>query len=244
MKNISNNKLNIRRCPPSPRVLCRNYSEAKAINNQLNPWFVTGFSDGEGSFGIRITQNKTYLIGWRVQPCFEIGLHQKDISLLREIQLFFGVGQIYVYGSMAYYKVTSIKDLAVIIYHFDKYSLITQKRADYLLFKFIVELCTQKEHLTRDGLHKIVSIRATMNKGLSNELKAGFSNVIPVPRPIFAEQQIKDPNWLAGFVSGEGCFMIKVIKSSSNFVGCQVKLVFQITQHSRDTQLMKSLVEY
>jgi hypothetical protein len=33
------------------------------------------------------------------------------------------------------YEVNSIKELQIIIDHFDKYPLITQKRSDYLLFK-------------------------------------------------------------------------------------------------------------
>ena len=32
-----------------------------------------------------------------------------------------------------------------------------------------------KEHLTIKGLHKIVAIKASMNKGLSDELKVAFS---------------------------------------------------------------------
>lgn len=41
-----------------------------------------------------------------------------------------------------------------------------------------------------------------MNKGLSDSLKAAFPNTLPVLRPV-VYPQIQDPNWLAGFVSGE-----------------------------------------
>jgi hypothetical protein len=42
-----------------------------------------------------------------------------------------GVGQIYNNGNGAYqYRVYSMKDLSVIIAHFDKYPLLTQKLAD------------------------------------------------------------------------------------------------------------------
>ena len=40
----------------------------------------------------------------------------------------------------------------MIIDHFDKYPLITQKRADFILFKSIVEMLNRKEHLTEEGL--------------------------------------------------------------------------------------------
>jgi hypothetical protein len=33
-----------------------------------------------------------------------------------------------------------------------------------------------------------------MNKGLNENLKADFPNVIPVQRPLVEEQEIKDPN--------------------------------------------------
>jgi hypothetical protein len=52
-----------------------------------------------------------------------------------------------------------------IIQHFDKYTLFTQKRTDYMLFKQVIELIINKEHLTTDGLQKIVNIKSSMNFG-------------------------------------------------------------------------------
>lgn len=83
----------------------------------------------------------------------------------------------------------------MIIDHFDKYPLLTQKQADFKLFKQVVELMNRKEHLTIEGLHKIVAIKASINLGLSSRLKQGFSDIIPVEIPkveCFA-QKIKDP---------------------------------------------------
>lgn len=102
----------------------------------------------------------------------------------------------------------------------------------------------RKEHLTKEGLIKIVSIKASINKGLSKDLQTAFPNITPVLRPIVDAPTINDPNWLAGFVSAEGCFSINVIKSSSCKTGSRVSLSFKITQHSRDGDLMKALVEY
>jgi hypothetical protein len=80
-----------------------------------------------------------------------------------------------------------MKDLSVIIAHFDKYPLLTQKLANegaarayvlffsfkrkmrrgekspaqnFLLFKRVIELMNRKEHLTTGGLRKIVGIKA------------------------------------------------------------------------------------
>lgn len=67
---------------------------------------------------------------------FQITLHKKDFKLLEQIKNHFqGVGNIYIKkaNEAVEYKVGSKKDLKVLIDHFDKYPLITQKLADYLL---------------------------------------------------------------------------------------------------------------
>jgi hypothetical protein len=100
------------------------------------------------------------------------------------------------------------KELKVIIDHFDKYPLITQKQVNFKLFKQVVEMLSRKEHLTIEGIHKLIAIKASINLGLSEELKAAFPDTIPVMRPIVEDQEIKDSNWLSGFTSAEGCFLI------------------------------------
>jgi len=135
------------------------------------------------------------------------------------------------------------KELRVILDHFDKYSLITQKRVNFELFKEAVEMLSRKEHLTIEGVHKLIAIKASMNLGLPEELKAAFADIVPVPRPLVEDQEIKNPNWLSGFTSAEGCFLI-ILKEKKLTSGNNVWLKFQITQHSKDEQLMKSLVSY
>lgn len=51
-----------------------------------------------------------------------------------------------------------------------------------------------KEHLTIKGLQQIVNIRASMNNGLSLELKAAFLNTIEVKRPLINNKIITNPN--------------------------------------------------
>ena len=57
---------------------------------------------------------------------------------------------------------------------------------------------------------KIVNLRASMNNGLSDMLKAAFPETKPVPRLDIEFQGIPNPNWVSGFVEGEGCFLIRV----------------------------------
>jgi hypothetical protein len=96
-----------------------------------------------------------------VQLVFKMGLHKKDIVLLDSIQKFFGVGKIYHEKDIVYYQVFSNKDLLLIIDHFDKYPLVTQKFADYCLFRQAFDIVKNKQHLSKEGLRKIVSIKAS-----------------------------------------------------------------------------------
>jgi hypothetical protein len=83
---------------------------------------------------------------------------------------------------------------AIIIPHFLKYPLLTKKRADFELFKLAAEFISKKEHLTIEGLQRVVNIRASMNLGLSDVLKTAFSKTIPVKRPIVEVTENIDPH--------------------------------------------------
>jgi hypothetical protein len=67
---------------------------------------------------------------------------------------------------MVIYSVAGIKDLTtVIIPHFLNYPLLTQKAADFVLFQRVVELMTNKAHLTKPGLELLKKIKSGMNTG-------------------------------------------------------------------------------
>ena len=133
---------------------------------------------------------------------FLIKLHLKDKSLLMRIQDFFGgIGNIHFTNRDCDYMVRSIDDIIKIISHFDKYPLITQKKADFELFKRIIDKIIKGEHLTPRGLQEIINIRASINLGLTD--KTNFPNTIPVTRPLIKKNgQIPHPpnEWLDLFL--------------------------------------------
>ena len=165
---------------------------------------------------------------------------------MHSIQSYFGgIGNVFIASDnlSATFEVRSQKYLInTIIPHFLKYPLITQKCADFLLFKSVLELISQKNHLTPDGFRKIVAVRATLNRGLTLTLQKAFPNIYPVDRPIIELPENIDPNWIAGFVTGEGCFECVYRESNSYRTGFQVSLRFTITQHYRDLELINKLV--
>lgn len=147
----------------------------------------TGFADAEGSFSILIQHNTKFKTNWRVKAIFAIGLHKQDISILEEIQASLGgVGKIHKHGKdSVQYRVESIKELQVIVDHFDKYPLISAKVVDYLLFKKCFNLIKLQEHLTEEGLLKLIGIKASLNLGLPLNLKEAFPKVEQYNRPAY-----------------------------------------------------------
>ena len=55
----------------------------------MNPWFITGFSDAESIFIINIIKNNKHKTGWAVNSCFSIGLHKKDKVILEKLKKYF-----------------------------------------------------------------------------------------------------------------------------------------------------------
>lgn len=217
--------------------------------NSLNPNFITGFCDAEGSFILNISKDPRYVLGWSTKLVFSIHLHSKDVDSLYLIQRYFGVGNVSIHEDTAMFQVIKLSDLACIVEHFNNYPLKTQKYADYLLFKKAFNIVSNKQHQTEIGLHKLISIRASMNKGLPERLLLAFPGITPELRPEVPKADL-DPNnldikhWVAGFVSGEGCFFIKTSKSKTHKLGISVALNFLVVQNIRDTYLLDSFVQF
>ena len=203
---------------------------------------MTGFTDAEASFTVAITKSKTHKIGWSVNPRFVIDLHKKELPLLNKLQSFFGVGNIYFSKDRktASFVVHKHKEIyEKILPHFYNFPLLTQKKEDFILFKLIIELMIKGQHLTLEGLEQILSVRASLNLGLSDNLKSEFPNIIPMSRsvsslPLSLTAEEFNPYWLVGFSEGEGSFFVGLTKSNLYKAGYQVSCRFLISQHNRD----------
>lgn len=104
-------------------------------NVKIEPWSITGFADAESSFKVVVFNSKTVKLGWSVRCVFSIELHKKDLGLLNHIQSFFyGVGRIVENqgrGSFIYIITKPVDLNNLMIPHFNKYPLLTQKWADF-----------------------------------------------------------------------------------------------------------------
>lgn len=100
----------------------------------LDPWYVTGFADGEAAF----TYSRA---GGSFGIYFSVKQREDNRQIVEELHNFFdGVGHIYrgkesngapksgFSKPYAYYRVTKSSELQKIVEHFDKYPLQSQKK--------------------------------------------------------------------------------------------------------------------
>lgn len=128
--------------------------------------WIVGFVDGEGCFSVSVFKNKTTKNGWQIFPEFVVTQGEKSISTLQEIEKFFGCGKIFVNHrydnhkeNLYRYCVRNIHDLKdKIIPFFESNNLRSAKMKDFLIFKEVVELMINKEHLQKEGFEKTLLI--------------------------------------------------------------------------------------
>jgi len=209
-------------------------------NNSLDPYWITGFTDAEGCFSVIISQRSK--LNWRVKVSFEMNLHIKDIAVLYLIKQFFGVGSVNSREKRfnCVYRVTKIADLInVIIPHFIKYPLLTQKYSDFFLWSKVVRLMELKQHLTPSGLDTVISYYASINKGITHQVFTAFPNIKAAVRINPILYPILNPYWISGFTAVDGGFSIGIRPITG-----QIYFWFHIAHHSRDMLLINLFIDF
>lgn len=131
----------------------------------LDPWYVTGFAEGECSFTYSRSTNS-------IGMYFAIKLTAADRPLLESIQGFFGgIGTIYSVNprtpaanagytrSAALYRVTRVGELLWIVRHFDRYPVRGSKALTYSLWRQMVALKAQHPRKSDHPTLSLLAIR-------------------------------------------------------------------------------------
>lgn len=134
----------------------------------LDPWYVTGLTEGEGCFCISFSVRRKMRLGLEVRPSFSLSLNERDRVLLGGLQAFFGCGAIrQSKGDRTFkYEARSTSELiGNVLPHFERYPLRGNKARSFRAFSSVCEMIEQGDHLKRDGLREIVCIACRMNLG-------------------------------------------------------------------------------
>jgi hypothetical protein len=133
---------------------------------QLDPNWVAGFVDGEGTFYVGINKQPSMTNGYQVLPEFRIVQHKRDIKLLHSLKDFFNAGVVRVNHDDRYEL--RIRDVSVlrdkVIPFFKTYKLHTQKKFDFMKFKEVIDIMNKKQHLEESGIIRIIDIASKMNR--------------------------------------------------------------------------------
>lgn len=235
---------------PVNKVLKKNFSidhNLGCVADKLDPNWITGFVDAEGCFSIIIEVSSS--LKWKVRTSFEINLHEKDKEILYKIQSYFGVGAIYHRRDrkISVYRVSNVNYIKdIIIPHFTKYPLISKKKLDFLLWSKVINLILNKDHLNKEGFLRILSYYASINRGVrsTKKVKEYFPNIMPIDKPVISLPDTLNPQWVSGFVAGDGGFSIYVRAAKDYVLLEKVYCRFHIAQHIEDLDLMKLFIKF
>jgi LAGLIDADG endonuclease len=133
--------------------------------------WVVGFVDGEGCFSCPIFKNPKATLGWQVRPEFVVVQGASSKDALDELLEFFGCGKVYRNRrhdnhreDFLRYCVQRLEDLrTVIVSFFQAHPLRTAKRLNFEKFARVVDMMTERRHLSGAGLEAIAAIAETMN---------------------------------------------------------------------------------
>ena len=117
----------------------------------LDPWFVSGFADGQANFTFSRSSRQIALY-------FAIKATVDD-DILELLQQFFdGVGRIYtVTKASRMYRITRADELQVVVRHFDQYPLRSAKRNSYQLWREMVELKAKFRRGSKEAIQALAT---------------------------------------------------------------------------------------
>ena len=136
----------------------------------MNGSYIAGFVDGEGSFHITLQRRLDLKFGWQAIPEFHISQNYTSRDVLEAIRDFLNCG--YIKNNDAagkrdktlVYVVRDRQDLLQkIIPFFEQNPLRTEKRNDFEVFKKIVLMLKEDQHLDLESFIKIVELAYSMN---------------------------------------------------------------------------------
>ena len=154
----------------------------KGLNKDNIGYFISGFTEGEGSFNISLRKKPDYKLGWQVVLSFNIS--QKDVSVLNLVQetLNCGIIKTRKIDNLHSFDVTNVGDITEkIIPFFQKYPLLSEsKKRNFSIFCEVSYLVKQGEHRNESGFKKILNLREKINEGKGRTRKYSINDVFPI----------------------------------------------------------------
>jgi hypothetical protein len=222
----------------------------KNNTNNINPNYITGLTDGDGSFSVGIYSKPDSKLGWTVKLRFLItaGYNPTNYIMLQNIQQFFGgIGNINIkpQDNTCNYIVNSLPELKIIQQHFINYPLCTYKLVYFQLWSEVLNIISLSGKLTLELLLKIIAFKSHFKLGVSDSLLEAFPNNKSITIPNYSPNlSIIDFHWLAGFINSDGSFSLTVSKEKSRKLGEACGYYISITQNEISKIVLDYIAEF
>ena len=205
---------------------------------QLEPYYITGFIEAEGSFGINIRKRSDIKVGYQIGCQFQITQHVKSIRVLYLIKYFFNCGTVRIQDKNCNtwkFVITNPNDIEnTLIPFLNKYTLKSSKYLDYKYFISVFELIKQKKHITSEGVNIVKNIANSMNRKRTNEIRSNYYN------SKYFKNIVLSPFYIQGFTDGEGCFYYYLNENNP----IQDYASFEICKKSTEEPLLLEINKY
>ena len=129
-------------------------------------WYLSGYTDGEGSFCVSFSPRRKLRIGLEVRPSFSVSQNSDRSEVLNLFQQTLGCGSIRPDRSDRTFKfeIRSLNDLIEkVIPFFKRFPVKSSKNRDFELFSQICLLMNLEEHKKVLGMKKIIQLAVQMN---------------------------------------------------------------------------------
>lgn len=167
-------------------VFCQNPEVVVFLN-----WYVTGFTDAEGSFSINTTTTSTDKLKVGLQ--YKVTQLASSEEVLYDLVDYFKTGKVHIdnrsTGTLKYQVQDLVSIRERILPHFQEYPLQTSKALDYKDWSKTLDLLTNKSHYQIEGKQLLFDIKASMNNARPKVERWNFLNDL---RNIIKLH----PNWL------------------------------------------------
>ncbi len=154
-------------------------SQEKWLNQipQELGYYLSGFSDGEGSFNVSFRQKSDYSLKW--QPVLSFNVSQRDRTNLLTLQQILGCGIIKKRRDGVYsLDVTTPSQIILkVIPFFKRFPIRSGKAKNFTIFCEIAALMNNGSHKTIEGLKEIANLRETLNIGKGRTRKYSAQDI-------------------------------------------------------------------
>lgn len=205
---------------------------------KLNPYFITGLTEAEGSFSLGFHKNNKAKFKFSVGLRYKITMLENEVELLKMVQSFFDCGVLSQNrDGTVDFLVRDFSSISnIIIPHFLKYPLRGTKYLDFISFKEAFNIFDSREHLTEEGINKLNFISKNMNT----------YRKFPINDYYRPSHTIEDNlhylplkgHYINGFIAGDGCLALNL--KDKGFA----RMSLQITQHVHNKLLLRSIANY